>query len=133
MKINMTTKSIGDKGEKIAARFLKKKGFRIIDRNKHQSKNELDIVALNKQSVLFVEVKTRTVTENSISVLGSAASAVNAKKQERTIAAARDYIFESPKSIKDREIRFDVIEVYLDNINFKLKAINHIENAFIVK
>ena len=95
----MNTKAIGDIGENKAVRFLKKKGFRIVDRNKHESRNEIDIVAVNKQYVLFVEVKTRTVNDDAIGYLGVAASAVNLKKQERTIVAARNYIFENPKII----------------------------------
>ena len=129
----MTTKSIGDIGEMLAAKFLKKKNFRIIERNKHQSRNELDIVAVNKSVAVFVEVKTRTISENDIAILGEAASAVNFKKQERTINAAKAYLCENKKTIKNREIRFDVVEVYLDKTTLKLKTINHIENAFIAK
>lgn len=129
----MNTKAIGDIGENKAVRFLKKKGFRIVDRNKHESRNEIDIVALNRQYVLFVEVKTRTVNDDAIGYLGVAASAVNLKKQERTIAAARNYIFENPKIIKNKQIRFDVVEIYLNKTDLKLKAVNHIENAFMAK
>lgn len=129
----MNTKSIGDIGERIAARSLKKQGFRIIERNKHESRNEIDIIAANRQYLLFVEVKTRTVNDDTIGYLGIAASAVNLKKQERTIAAARNYIFENPKIIKNKQIRFDVVEIYLNKSDLKLKAVNHIENAFMAK
>ncbi len=129
----MNTKDIGNLGEKKSVRFLKKHGYRIIERNKHESHNEIDIIASNSQFIVFVEVKTRTVNSNDNISFGYAASAVNLGKQERTINGARSFIASNPKKIKNKMIRFDVIEVYLDKINFKVKAINHIENAFIYK
>ena len=129
----MNTKSIGDIGEKMAVRFLKKKGYRILERNKHESHNEIDIIASNLQFVAFVEVKTRTVKSNDNIYYGVAASAVNFGKQERTIKGARSFVASNPKRINNRMIRFDVIEVYLDKENLKIKGINHIENAFVYK
>ena len=55
-----TPQKIGKIGEKIAVRYLKKNGFRILHINQHLGKNELDIVAADKMNILFVEVKTRT-------------------------------------------------------------------------
>ena len=57
----MNTTEIGRLGEKLAARYLRKNGYRILETNKHQSHNELDIIAANKEWILFIEVKTRSV------------------------------------------------------------------------
>ena len=129
----MNAKNIGDIGEKKAAQFLKKKGYRILERNKHESHNEIDIIAVNFEFIVFVEVKTRTVSSNDDISYGIAASAVNFQKQERTVKGARSFILSNQKKIKNRMIRFDVIEVYLDKTSLKAKAINHIENAFLSK
>lgn len=129
----MNTKNIGNIGERKAARFLRKKGYRIIERNKHESHNEIDIIAANLKFIIFVEVKTRTVSPDDDISYGIAASAVNFAKQERTIKGAKSFISTNPKKIKNKMVRFDVIEVYLDKSSLKLKGINHIENAFISK
>lgn len=129
----MNTKDIGNIGEKKAARFLKKNGYRIIAKNKLESHNEIDIIASNLQFIVFVEVKTRTVSSNDNIFFGLAASAVGRPKQERTIKGARSFIASNPKKFKNKMIRFDVIEVYLDKTNMKFKALNHIENAFVSK
>lgn len=129
----MNTKDIGNLGEKKAVRFLKKNGYRIIERNKHESHNEIDIIASNLQFVVFVEVKTRTVNSNDDISFGYAASAVTPGKQERTIKGARSFMSSNPKKFKNKMIRFDVIEIYLDKSDLKVKGINHIENAFIYK
>ena len=129
----MNTKDIGNLGEKKAVRFLKKNGYRIIERNKHESHNEIDIIASNLQFVVFVEVKTRTVNSNDDISFGYAASAVTHGKQERTIKGARSFMSSNPKKFKNKMIRFDVIEIYLDKSDLKVKGINHIENAFICK
>ena len=126
----MTTVEIGRLGEKISARYLKKNGYKILDRNVHESHNELDIVAVNKEEILFVEVKTRTVGSEDQAV-GIAAYAVNKRKQKDTIAAAIRYLKNNvPKRYASRQPMFDVIEVYLNKETYKLIKINHIINAF---
>ena len=128
----MTTREIGILGEKIAAKYLKKSGFRILERNKHYSHNELDIVARNKHFLLFVEVKTRSFSGNELqNDYGIPSSAVTREKQKRLLCAARDYI--RSNGTKNRQPRMDVIEVYLEKDSKKIIKINHIENAFGVK
>ena len=127
----MTTKEIGDLGEKFAAKFLKKKHYKLLSRNIHVSHNELDIIALDKKNkmIVFVEVKTRSVENDLYSPFGTPASAVTKKKQLRTIQATRGFLRDNTKFNKYQP-RFDVIEVYLQKENKKLLNINHIENAF---
>lgn len=127
----MTTKEIGDLGEKIAVRFLKKNRYKILSRNLHFSHNELDIIALHKKSkmIIFIEVKTRSVDRDLYSPFGPPSSAVTKQKQLRTLQAAKGFLRENPK-FNQYQPRFDVIEVYLSKENKELLNLNQIENAF---
>ncbi len=127
----MKTKDIGALGEKIAAKYLKSNKYKIVARNLHISRNELDIIAVKKRSgiIAFVEVKTRSVDEDMYSKFGTPSSSVTKAKQERTITATRAYLAQS-KKFKALQPRLDVIEIYLQRDNKKLLNINHIENAF---
>ena len=127
----MTTKEIGDLGEMLVAKQLKKNHYKVLSRNLHVSHNELDIVALHKKTktIVFVEVKTRSVGDDLYSPFGAPASAVTRQKQLRTVQAARGFLKDNPKFNKYQP-RFDVIEVYLSKESRKLLNINHIENAF---
>ena len=122
----MSTQEIGALGESVAADFLKKNGFRILERNRHESHNEIDIIAANREYLLFVEVKTRR--ESPASYL-SAAAAVTRAKQARLLAAASQYLRKHPR-YSSYQKRLDVIEVYLDYHTHTVVRINHIENAF---
>ena len=123
-------KIIGSLGEKKATRFLRRKGYRILERNRHESHSEIDIISSNRKYIVFVEVKTRCVGEDSLAIFqGTAASAVNSKKQSMLISGAKRYLSRNRAKVKDRQPRFDVIEVYLTQSK-KVLSINHIENAF---
>lgn len=124
----MTTKEIGNTGEDLAVKFLRKHHYRIIDRNVHISRNEIDIIAKNKTYIVFVEVKARSTGENMELCFGTPASAVHKEKQRRTVDAAREYL--RKKRHNGLQPRFDVIEVFLHKDTHKLININHIENAF---
>ena len=122
-----TTKEIGQKGERIAARFLRRKGYRIIAKNRHFGKNELDLIVKNKQYIVFVEVKTRTA--NSLEEFSSRPSdAVDYEKRRRTVRASIAYLKENYTALCPR---FDVIEVYLDRTKrYRTLKIHHIVDAF---
>ena len=116
-------------GEKIAARYLKKNGYRILEKNARQSHNELDLVVSNKDFIVFAEVKTRSTDADLYSSYGSPASAVNKSKQSHLIAAASQYLRGHPRYAL-RQVRFDVLEVYLDRQSGRVLRVHHIENAF---
>lgn len=124
----MKTVEIGKLGEDIAVKFLKNNRYKIVDRNVHMSHNEIDIIVKNKDHIVFVEVKTRSTDENMELYFGSPASAVDHRKQKRTVDAARAYLISSKYG--KLQPRFDVIEVFLHKDTHKLININHIENAF---
>ena len=124
----MKTVEIGRIGERAAAKFLRKNRYKIINKNIHLSRNEIDIIAEDKEYVVFVEVKTRSVADH----IGEASAfvpsqAVTKDKKQRTVTAARSFLARYKKT---RQPRFDVIEVYLNKDNYKVIKINHIINAF---
>ncbi len=113
-KIN--NKINGDKGEILAANFLKKKKYKILQTNFKIKLGEIDIIAEKDGVIVFVEVKNR-----STFAYGRPIEAVNAQKQNKIRKVAEVYLMLKNKSLNDT--RFDVIEVSGDQID-------HIENAF---
>ena len=126
----MKTVEIGRIGEAYAAKFLKKQGYRILDKNKHQSHNEIDLIVTDRQYLVFVEVKARSVDENLYLAYGSPASAVDRPKKKRTVQAAQAYLATCREREQRKQPRMDVIEVFLHKDTHKLLKINHIINAF---
>ena len=122
-----TKQEIGRRGERVAARYLKRQGYRIIAKNKHLGKNELDLVAKNKHYVVFVEVKTRSFDGPTLPVTRPA-DAVDCDKRTRTVQAATAYLKECKIALIPR---FDVVEVITAaEATMKLEEINHIMGAY---
>lgn len=117
-----STQNIGEIGEEYASKFLKKKKYKILERNYRKRYGEIDIIAENKNYIVFVEVKTRHRDS-----MTSAADAVNRQKQLKIIKTASMYLAENET---DKFCRFDVCEVYINSDNLKLVYINYIEAAF---
>jgi putative endonuclease len=113
------SQSLGQKGEAAASGFLEEKGYKIRHRNWKSGKHELDIIAENKDFVVFVEVKTRTED-----FLLEPSAAVTREKQRSMIYAADGYIRRFSIS---KESRFDIISVISKEGKFE---IDHIEGAF---
>lgn len=111
--------NLGEKGEELAADHLKKAGYRILFRNWKWGKYEIDIIAENKEFIVFVEVKTRTDDYQMHPV-----TAVNKEKRRSIIWAADGYI---QKFNINKEGRFDVITIIKTGDSYK---IDHIEDAF---
>lgn len=120
---------LGNLGEAAACKYLKKKGYKILERNYTGEQSEIDIIAKNKECLCFAEVKTREIKKIK-SKEPRPASAVTAEKQQRIINAAWEYIQHCGKG--GRLIRFDIIEVYTEEVNGnnKITDIKHLENAF---
>ena len=118
----MNTTTRGSWGEEMACQHLISQGYKILKRNFHSKCGEIDIIAKDKNCIVFVEVKTRR--NNSC---GLPAEAVDVKKQTHLYKTAERYIQENPT---EKEIRFDVIEVYARIVdgNPVVESINHIEN-----
>ncbi len=121
---------LGNFGEREAMKYLKRQGYRILERNYVAENSEIDIIArdADDSTTVFIEVKTRTYRESSQTTY-RAASAVTREKQRKIIECAR--IYRSHKFDTGR-VRFDVIEVYTEGTapNCRLKEIKHIKAAF---
>ena len=105
---NLSKKEIGDKGEELAVRHLKRQGYKILERNFSVHKiGEIDIVARDGEYLCFVEVRLRSRTD-----FGTPAQTVTPEKQRRIISTAQCYI--RNKGLENTYIRFDVVEVYGD-------------------
>lgn len=114
----MTARDTGKRGERLACRYLKRRGYRLLERNYRCGHHEIDLVMLKGDTTVFVEVKTRSSVE-----FGRPAEAVTQAKRRFLLLAAGAYIRQY--RLEGRPARFDVIEVYLPK-----KDIVHIENAF---
>ena len=113
---NFYKKLLGRAGEKLAVDFLKKKGFKILKTNYKTVVGEIDIIAQDKEYIVFIEVKTRS-SDN----YGLPREAVDRKKQEKYYKTATFYLQKEKKT--DANCRFDVVEI-------ENGQINHIFNAF---
>ena len=125
----MKCHDIGALGEDVATKFLKKNGYRVLARNRHESHNEIDIIVADREYLLFVEVKARSTGVDGYSRYGSPASFVTKSKQERLLRAALQYMQKNPQ-YSTLQPRFDVLEVYVEKLTGKVLRVHHIENAF---
>lgn len=111
-------KEVGAKGEKLAQEYLKEHGYEIIETNKRYSRFcEIDIIAKQKDTLVFVEVKTRT-TE----ICGSPFEAITKAKYENIKTGLFNYLKET--SVKFKNFRIDAISIVL---NPSMK-ITHLKN-----
>lgn len=119
----MSNNELGIWGEEKAARYLRRHGYRIVDRNCAYRQGEIDIIAKKAGYIVFVEVKLRKNDE-----YGEAKEFVTAAKQQRIMSAARIWL---SKNESELQPRFDVIEIYAPNgMTRRGLIINHIENTF---
>jgi len=112
---------LGQKGEKQAARYLKKKGYKVVTANYRCQYGEIDLIARDADILIFIEVKTRTSTD-----FGGPAAAVGYRKQQQISKVAHHYLVTHHND--DVDARFDVISI-LSPIGQKTE-IEHITNAF---
>ena len=119
----MQKKELGKKGEEVATRFLKKHGYRIVQKNYICKMGEIDVIAKEKDTLVFVEVKTRTST-----TFGPPQLAVNPSKQMQLSKVALNFLNE--KKLDDVKARFDVVAILLRP---KGEEIELIKDAFDLK
>jgi putative endonuclease len=110
---------LGKKGEEIAAGYLEKKGYKILEKNWRQWRNEIDLVAMDKNYLVIVEVKTR-----QSNFFGEPETAVTRDKQKALIRAANAYV--RMKNLQC-EVRFDIISIIISKTT---EQVHHIEDAF---
>ena len=119
----LSRKEIGALGERHAARALRAKGFRLLEANYRRKQGELDLIARDGDTLVFVEVRTRTSTAHSTPL-----DSVNAKKQEQVMRIARYY--RRDRRLDECYCRYDVVEV-IATPDGKVIAVNHFPGAFI--
>ena len=112
----MNTRVVGRWGENVACEYLSKHKYKIIDRNFTCHFGEIDVVAWDGESVIFVEVKTRK--DDSF---GMPREAVNWRKQQTIVQCANYWLYKNKQT--DVSVRFDVVEILGDKAT-------HIEDAF---
>ena len=95
---------VGHTGEAVAAKYYQQRGWLLLNHNYRTRLGELDLILYKENTLVFAEVKTRTGA-----MLDRPAAAVDARKQNRLILAAQQYLQHSP--YRDAAIRFDVVEV----------------------
>src|SRR5512136_1110579 len=116
----MQKKELGKKGEELALRFLRKNGYQIIERNYVCKLGEIDIIAREKDTLAFIEVKTRTST-----LFGPPQLSVTPSKQMQLSKAALYFLKE--KKLENVKARFDVVAILL---GIKGEEIELIRDAF---
>ncbi len=115
-------KSLGRQGEAAAARYLKRLGYKIVAQGKRSRVGELDIVAVDGRTVVFVEVKTRRSHS-----AGHPTEAIDANKQLRLTRAALAFL--KGHSLLEHSSRFDVVAITWPK-STRRPTIEHYKNAF---
>jgi len=113
-------KTLGARGEEIAVAYLKKQKYRIIETNFRCRCGEVDIIARDGKTLVFVEVKTRRTASYGLPQL-----AVTPFKQRQISKAALTYL--SKNRLMEENARFDVVSIFLLDTS---PAVDHIKNAF---
>ena len=113
---------LGRKGEQRAAAFLKKKGLRIVGRGVANRCGEIDLIALDGETIVFVEVRTRQSLD-----AGHPAESVTLEKQARVTRAALSYL--KSKKLWNRRTRFDVVAIVWPK-GGREPQIEHYQSAF---
>ena len=114
---------LGRWGENTAARFLRWRGYRIVEQNYATRFGEIDLIARNSRFLIFAEVKLRKDDSH-----GMAREFVTAAKQKRLRQTASTWLSEHPTELQPR---FDVIEIYApQGMETKSPRIVHLKDAF---
>lgn len=112
---------LGILGEEIAQNYLQKKKFRIVKKGFRLYRGEIDLIAYDKETLVFVEVKTRNPGG-----LGLPEESVNIRKQSQIRKIAEGYL--ALNNLDEVECRFDVISLVFDDKGDH--SLNHYKDAF---
>lgn len=118
------TNPIGIIGEDAAAKLLSRKGFRILERNWRLGRLEMDIIASNRHTIVFAEVKARTSSFGNY----NPEEYVDERKKRNMIIAANAYI--KMHRIADLQPRFDIIGVVVNKSTQEVTEEHHLEDVF---
>ena len=115
-------KTLGQRGEAAAARFLRRLGYIIVSRGERGALGELDLVAVDGRTIVFVEVKTRRSHD-----AGHPVEAVHQHKQRRLTRLALSYL--KRHDLLEHAARFDVVAITWPE-NRRKPTVEHYKNAF---
>ncbi|MBO5413709.1 MAG: YraN family protein [Clostridia bacterium] len=115
----MYTQKVGRFGEDEAVKYLKQKGYKILERNFSCKRGEIDIIALDKDEIVFIEIKARISLK-----YGLPSEAVTKNKLKHIYKTAEYYLY--TRNLLNENTRIDVIEVYIKN---KQVIINHLKQV----
>jgi putative endonuclease len=115
-------KTLGQRGERAAARYLSRRGYKVLARGDRFGPGELDLVMLDRETIVFVEVKTRQSHD-----AGHPAEAVDERKQRKLTRLAVTFL--KRHRLLERPARFDVVAVTWPAGKW-FPTIEHIKNAF---
>jgi len=118
----VSKQELGGAGEKLACTALKKKGYRIIEKNYRCRYGEIDIIAAQKDCLVFVEVRSKS----SIS-FGSPEESVTSQKKQKLVTAAMEYL--NTHADMPPDWRIDFVAIEFDSTHKKATRIEIIENA----
>ena len=117
----------GALGERIAAQHLERRGYRIVERNYRSWRGELDLVAADRRTLVFCEVKTRVA--GGATGPATPLNAIGPAKRRRLRALAKEWLARPDERPRRAELRFDAIGVTIDR-DGRLLALEHLEAAF---
>jgi len=118
-----TSKDIGTEGEDAASKYLISLGYQILERNFRSSQGEIDIIAKEKEFLVFLEIKNY-----SFRSYGSPLGAIRYHKKQSLKHAANTYLYKN--NIKNTFCRFDAIGIYKSKSGKEF--VEHIKNAFVI-
>jgi len=114
---------LGRRGEDEAVRYLRSLGYRIVGRRERVLRGDIDVVALDGRTVVFVEVRSRSDTAH-----GHPAETVGPEKQRRIAELAAAYI--RRHRLEDQSVRIDVVTVTFPATPAERPVVEHFQNAF---
>ena len=118
--MTLQRQTLGIRGEDLAVAELARQGYAVLARRYRTRHGEIDIVARDGETIVFVEVKAKESAE-----FGTAADAVDARKQRRVISMAVDYL--ARNRLTSRPCRFDVVAI--DGVGQDV-TVTHYQGAF---
>jgi putative endonuclease len=123
MSMSAARQAFGELGERIAERWLRQRGWRVLQRRFRTGHRDIDLVVQREDVVAFVEVKARRGDQ-----FGDPVQAVNWKKQKELGRSARVWIARHGR--RGEAYRFDVVGVLVDDAGVRIR---HVESAFLLR
>ncbi len=120
----MNKRAVGNRYEKLAREYLETQGVKVIEQNYRCRRGEIDLIVLDQDTLVFVEVKYRKNL-----VAGSPAEAVDFRKQKRICEIAEYYLYSHGIS-SGRGVRYDVIAICADEVEWYQNAFYHIGTGY---